>query len=90
MNNYKTTSDGPKPIDFEIAHSDHPEMKKAIQKTFFPDGNLVNSQKDVDARVGDFVILVEQDGWSTKSKPAFVFRSDKTVGSSMLFRRKIK
>ena len=76
-----TLSDTPLKPKYEYVDDDHSEIKDARKSVFFPGGteNLtlnVHSQRDVDARRGDFMAKIEALGWEATPPPQFKFVND--------------
>jgi len=84
----------PKEWKYENTY-DGGEIEALYQKTFF-EGNMVKSQKDVDARIGDFVSAVMALGWTPVEKIKVTYESCSgskgsffVVTSNAVFKRKV-
>lgn len=75
---------------YEQGDVTHPQIKAHLDGTMFPEGNKVSCQKDVDARWGDFMVLVEADGWEKTKKVKLTYRGPNQIDATGVWQRKVK
>jgi len=89
MQKFTTNSDNIVKAHYERCNSSNNREVLALAKEIFlPEDNPVKSQRDVDARLGDFVAGVEKLGWEVISKPVLKF-ADLFESAKFQFQRKL-